>query len=521
MDLSNVSKAQKMQLPIYDKTVTTDLAGDFSLPDYQPEIKRLLRIRAAVMPPTGYCTADSIDMSGIINYFVLYVGGDNSLYCAPLSTEYSVVTPIDANSFDIDTESIFATCESKVESSVGRVSAPRRLSIKTKLNSRVKAYADSMPRVDVDGDDKLLDTLERLEGKADVCRLAYAQSQPVMLTDDIILEQKNQDMRVVCAEGQVFVSDVRAADRGAECRGELILKLTLSPEPTEGDSDIAAIPPVILWRKLPFTEIVELDGAGADISPAARGYCTDLSVEIEEGQLHVECAATLEVFAQKNECISYVKDIYSTRQDSTERYATRNVQCAHKTVNSNFTLSDSLLLSEAGIDGGAQIADVCGTAAAEEISCDGDRCVVSGKAHFHLLLCSNGEYSFAELDLPFRYEVDCNAAERVVLCESEAGVISCRARMDGERIGIDAEIAMMLRIASEDNIKMLEGVEFKREVVRRRGEYVVCFPAPDDTLWSVAKRYHAPMATLSVANDLPSTAPDDANALNGIGYLIV
>jgi hypothetical protein len=290
------------------------------------------------------------------------------------------------------------------------------------------------------------------------------------------------------------------------------------PESDEEDVDDR---PVILWRKLPFDEKVEISGLDKEYSAAARGYCTDLSVEVEEGQLHVECAALLEAFAQKNESISYVKDIYSTRMDSTEKYAQKNVHYAQKTANCNFTLSDSLLLNESGIDSAAQIADVCGKATVESISCESGRCVVLGKADFHLLLTSNGEYSSAEIQLPFRYEADCNAGGEVILCDSEADVISCRARMDGERIGIDAEIAMMLRIASPEKLSVLESVSFKNDVVRRRGEYVVCFPAADDTLWSVAKRYHAPMAMLTVANALPSTAPDDKNALDGIGYLIV
>ena len=35
-----------LTLPICDKVITQDISGDFSLPDYQPEIKRLLRITA-------------------------------------------------------------------------------------------------------------------------------------------------------------------------------------------------------------------------------------------------------------------------------------------------------------------------------------------------------------------------------------------------------------------------------------------------------------------------------------------
>ena len=46
----------------------------------------------------------------------------------------------------------------------------------------------------------------------------------------------------------------------------------------------------------------------------------------------------------------------------------------------------------------------------------------------------------------------------------------------------------------------LTEADFGDEVTRRRGEYVICFPAPTDSLWTVAKRYHAPIAALTAVN---------------------
>ena len=69
---------------------------------------------------------------------------------------------------------------------------------------------------------------------------------------------------------------------------------------------------------------------------------------------------------------------------------------------------------------------------------------------------------------------------------------------------------------------LLTDVGFGNEVTRRRGEYVICVPAPTDTVWSVAKRYHAPMAGLTAANNLPAgVKADGRESLKGVGYLIV
>jgi len=130
------------------------------------------------------------------------------------------------------------------------------------------------------------------------------------------------------------------------------------------------------------------------------------------------------------------------------------------------------------------------------------------------------------MELPFRYEfedqglTEAGASERSF--DGSVTVESCRARMDSERVGVDAELAVSLRTYRMAPLTALTDVELGEEVTRRRGEYVICFPAPTDSAWSVAKRYHAPMAALTAANNLPaSTDTDSIASLEGVGYLIV
>ena len=49
--MENQTLGTYIQVPINEKSVMTDLSGDFTLPDYHPVIKRLLKIGAAVLPP--------------------------------------------------------------------------------------------------------------------------------------------------------------------------------------------------------------------------------------------------------------------------------------------------------------------------------------------------------------------------------------------------------------------------------------------------------------------------------------
>lgn len=535
-DLHTAADAAAIQLPICHKVVNHDISGDFSLPDYQPEIKRLLRIGTSILPPERYATRDSLELNGTMDYFVLYTGNDDQLYCAPLTTDYQINVPLgeerDRNGGVPSLwsgEDVTCTCDIAADPVTGRVTAPRRLNIKCRLNARVKAYAHTPMSVS-EGDTTLNDHAERLTSHIRSSRLLRGVGEILPLQDDVILSPaEGNEVRVVCAEGQVMVTEASAGQGMITCRGDVLLKLTLCPaDIPEGEESL----PTITVRKIPFSQAVEVPDVTPDCSSCAHGACSEMSIEIEEGHLHADLGIVLEVLAQKNQITPYTKDLYSTQRETTCQYATYPTEEAIKCLNGNFTLSDSLPLSEAGISPSSRVADVTATAFPESITSSRGKCILSGRCRVHMLLLRDGEYGNAEFELPFRYESDSGMNENDTAEDASPAldydacvqVVTCRARMDGERVGIDAELAVMMRTVKAGSMMALSEVALGEEVTRRLGEYVICFPAPNDTLWTVAKRYHAPLAALSAANTLTpaaSAAPDAEDSLEGIGYLIV
>ncbi len=540
-----------VQVPLFDREITTDVSGDYSLPDYQPEIKRLLRIRTSVLPPVSPAgvgsVADGGELTGALCYYVLYMGHDNALYCAPLPTEYRIALPEDAVRAAADVgEPILCLCDAAAEPAAGRVTAPRRLNIRSKVNTRVmirgECPAGPEPLSELSADTP--SEYETLSSSCEVGRLLAGAGDVLRLQDDLIPTSSDKEWRVVCAEGAVMVTEAAPAEGLVNCRGEVTVKLTLCPaEPlSDGlETPMDAYEPAavtVMQRKLPFAVAIPLTGVTPACMATARGFCSDLSVEVEEGHIHVDLGILCEVRAQKNEIVTYRKDMYSTRRGGTSRTVTCPAERAVRALNGNFTLSDSLSLTDAGIDPAARVLDVTATATPEGLICDPakGRCVLTGICRAHLLLARDGELSGADMTLPFRYEFDDTSLYRAGEGDAEAAdtlhydggaeVITCRARMDGERVALDAELAVSLRTSRPAPMTVLSEVTFTdsdgSEHTRRRGEYVICFPAPTDTLWSVAKRYRAPVAALAAANNLPAgPAPDSPESLDGVGYLIV
>ena len=69
---------------------------------------------------------------------------------------------------------------------------------------------------------------------------------------------------------------------------------------------------------------------------------------------------------------------------------------------------------------------------------------------------------------------------------------------------------------------MLSSASLGEALSKAVGAYTICYPTRDDTLWSVAKRYHRALEEVVQKNHLSeATMADAAESLAGIRYLLV
>ena len=85
MDMSNFVGEFEMNVPTTvqtvcaDITVAEEIGRDFVLPDYQPEIRKVLRVTPSVRPPSRFLGTDEAEFSGNVDYYVVYAGADNQI----------------------------------------------------------------------------------------------------------------------------------------------------------------------------------------------------------------------------------------------------------------------------------------------------------------------------------------------------------------------------------------------------------------------------------------------------------
>lgn len=503
----------EIELPAIERSTISELSSDFSLPDYQPEIKRLLRVAASMLPSSKYFGAGEAEFAGNIDYYVLYMGSDNEVYCAPLTGEYSVSIPIEKDEYIDLGDELISVVQTVPDMISGRVTSPRHITIKCRLKTHAKIYGKGKA---IKSFRKCDGSVEKLKGETQNAELYFGAGEMLSLTDEVIPDSRDGEFRVVCADGKVMVNEVGAGKGEVICRGELHMKLLMSRE--------NGTVPTTMNRRIPFSSIIPCEGVTPDSSVYAKGTLAELTLTVDEGRVLTEAGIILETVAQENRQVEYVSDIYSTTNKSECEYRNISVPIGVSAFNKNFTLSESMTLSDAGVGEGVSVADICGNAFIDEYKFEGGKCKMIGRCKFNLQTYEGGDYSNGEIELPFKYEYDMpsSAQDKSCECQAEAKVVFCRARVDGERIGIDAEVALCGRVWEQKDITVLESYRMGEALDKSRGEITVCYPRTGDSLWSVAKRYNAPIVSLIENNKLQKgISPDSISSLEGVEYLVV
>lgn len=516
---SGASRLLRVQLPVCDRVSASEVAADVSLPDYQPEIKRLLRVSATAQPPSHYVGGGAMEFSGSVDYCVYYTGNDGQMYCYPTSSEYAFRVPLEAGAdFDLNDGLVCcAVCE--VENLICRVAGPRRMSVKCRLRAHVKAYASCVIEEKRQSEAALAKE-ERLLCESETTVCGYAVSSPITISDEILLERgegEGAEQRIVSGDAQVVLSECSCAGGRVVCHGEAVLKLTLQQD---GGQSL----PVSIFRKIPFDAQIQTDSATVNGQAVVYGSCTELNLSMEEGRIVCELELLLQARTYRSETVFYTADWYAVgaRSECTAtEYALPRLLCG---VGANFTQSESRLLEELGLGAESAVVDVSGTALIDGVEAVGGKYVLSGKCRYTLILCTDGELSSKEIELPFRYTAQGQNAsvDAPVHYEGQVVVLSAKARTDAQRLAVDAELGVWLCVYGENKMSAVSSVCVKEKVCRQPGELILCYPEGGETLWTVAKRYHVALDELSKTNRLGGEhRADDVGSLKEVRVLVI
>jgi hypothetical protein len=289
----------------------------------------------------------------------------------------------------------------------------------------------------------------------------------------------------------VFVSEAAASDEGVNVRGEIYLKLLCTDDLTNNCTQ--------MLRRVPFLGKVDFDEKLSDCNCCASGKVNDISIDIEDQRIICDIGLVLDAEVQKNEYFNYVKDLYSTENETENIYRDYKIPTYGMCFNGNFSVNERLSKDNISMPENAEIVDIYASAIADSFCCNEGKGVVNMQIKYTVILYKDGEYSAIDIVLPSKYEFECKE-DNISFFDADLEVFSCRARQDSDCISIDSEIGICVKGMGSEEIIALNETTIKECINKNKSVITVCYPFPDDTLWSIAKRYHIPSERIDALN---------------------
>lgn len=485
------------------QNTTIEMNGELSLPDYLGEISRLLRVWPRVLPPRCFVSGGNAEFSGRVCYDVLYAGADGRLYHTDMEDTYTFSVPLQGEGAE--------PCAFLVpDVVVGRVAAPRRLSVRCRMHAQVGVYQRAAVGVTLSPEEQ-----ERVCVLGDTvpCGRHFSTvGDTLVLQESFDVQEKS--LAVILSRGEVFLPEVTALHDGVRCRGEVCLTLLCCEETEENTQE--AFCPFTVSRRLPFFVEMPMEGVSGEDSVRAVGSVESIRTTVEGNRISLSVGIVVQAEAVGRETKCFIKDLFLPYMQSECRATLQKSWVPTVCKNQNYSLGATPTLAEAGLPAGAEVVDACADAEIGEKAAKNGSITVRGDVHCHLLYRLGHEWGVGEVKIPFAVTQDGEFDTLSVL----ASVPICRVQQEDDRVRLTPELVLSCLGNAHQSFMPVQEVKFSPLPDMTRCDVEFYYPAGDETVWSVARRFALPPDRLAAANGLDT---DDlgAAATSDAGYLML
>ena len=508
------------------EVIVSEAAGEYVLADYQPEIRKILFVRAAVLPAGRYVGGTKAEFAGTVAHTVFYTDAEGKPAAVTLNTDYALSCPLTEGG------EYTAMADTVAEGTTYRLGGPRKISLRTRLRSTVHLFRRECIAPDIRGMGSEADaaSLERLEEASESMTVVCGSSGEFALSTATRLDTPATDAHAVWAGGSLLVSECRAQQGGCLCRGEVWVRCLLA----EGEGT-----PVSVRERIPFEQFVPIDGAGEDSSFTAFGRLLAADVTVvpaegeENGTLSFDVSAEVEACATGKQPCNPVRDLYSTAYGMSCHYRQVSLARPLGCTGGHYTVSAARPRSECEAENATAIVDADGRVEVAHVTVENGRATVNGKLYTTVIFAAGGGQDSvptllsAEVSSPFRVQTELRVEESEgVRFDCHGELIGARARLEQNAVAVDAEISLALRATETKSMRILESAEPDRDsaVSHEGNRLFVVYPKEGETLFSLAARYHKSRAAIAAQNDLAEDAlavSHLTHSLDGLHHLLI
>ena len=485
--------------------LTSEVTGDYILPDYLPDIEKLLLVRAEARPGGNYLEDGHIDFEGDVIYNIIYMSEGGKLNGAVYSEGYSgsVTLPEAENECNM-------SIMTGIVSVTARPTNPRKLNIKTKLSTQARVYCTTSVEPEIRGRRTIEDEmgLEKLVEQTETMEILTADDDGIGVSEDIELDSGAPSVKeLISCRVSIVPIEARISDGEVETRCDAEFECLYETE--DGGCFKTS-------KKFPLTRSTSAIG----LKPGCECIITAVPGNVkaspqnnsygERRIIELDFPYSLHLTFLKNSQVGYVKDIYSVDWDSDAELTDTETVCFRRAYSSGVSVNASAPRGECDAEAALTVLDGSATVSAPNIKFlpDRSRLVAEGTLKADIIVRNDtsrdgaAEYSPVSIETPYKCELDASDNLDGADYRAEAFVTSKRFRLDSSSVYADIELSFRIYAFGKEPVSRVVSVSLDRESPNRRqgAPMTLYYPERNETLWEIAKHYKTTVNAIKAIN---------------------
>ena len=472
--------------------------GDYSLPDYNGDVKKVLAVKTKVFPTGKFVGDDLLEFSGSIGYDVVYLDSENTVTHAEFTTDYDGALRINSETYvDSDIATSVSSCNL-------RLVGPRKLSVKAMLDNDVRITESKIYDIPgdafVDMDPEVSTSTVKVLSHHFVRGEAKEYNEEILSIDGAI----SDEVEVLLVDAEFIADSVEKVDDKINVKGCYKTLLLYR------NSDSA---PQVVTKEISVDETLDVDGTMSIDSLQSRVEITSLKSRVEPTENGVSLVVSFSslpvIYGVKNSDLEIVLDAYLKEYGTDNEYSEFTYTEHICTESSEDKFEARVPLSDLGVE---EISDIIwceGAPRVENCDFEGKNVKIAGEIKFSAIACQVNEdgamlYCPIKMSVPFEQNVNINCQiHENMHTNCHTNCLDCKMEVDSNHVLTSCVLSTNVSVNSQKKQRCL-GSSYLTDEEYSRDESVVTVYYPDrsESLFDIAKKFHTSVSSIAESNRL-------------------
>lgn len=484
---------------VLDGSVEQAVELDYILPDYFPDIFRVLKCKLSPQIVSHMVSGDKLTFELNIGVKIMYLT-ENSNAVNTIDQKLSFTKSVDMNA-PCEHPSVYLT--PKADYANCRVVNRRRLDIRGAVSTKCKAVGEKKQPV---VSDAFGANIQLKKSVFTYPSKKLSATKRVTVVEELEIGTSMPSVvSIVRSDACITSSEHKVMSNKLIVKGEAEISMLYSCQ-SENDNALEA-----MHFNIPFSQIIDMDGIDEHFEPY-----TDISVsgcELiprssggEAREIECELVLLINCSALRFDTAELVTDAYSTCHECALTECEAKLDCMPIPISENSQVKTTCAYNEGEIscvyDIKSEVANVCG-----RYDFDNKRFVITSSVCFSIIAANeNGCPICLDSEIPFEHCITSDDACEDSYIEPKITVIACNySLISSNAIEIKAELKIGGYMYESSSKRLITDISVDESTCKQMNESYALklyYAEQDEDIWEIAKKYSTSINAIIEENEL-------------------